>query len=129
MGYFVDIRNGKMIAGNSAAGALAAAALASAAKWFQKKIGWKMHVKLGNGCTKHLHVKEYLREDLQKSCSVQIAKVLLQYLESFVMLYQYTKERIKWLKLRKNAAHQCSSWVVCNIIINSHEILEFFRLG
>ena len=127
MGYFVDIRNGKMIAGNSAAGALAAAALASAAKWFQKKDWMEDACQIGEWLYEAFTCKGISTGGPTEILQCPDSESSFAILESFVMLYQYTKDD-KWLKASQDAAHQCSSWVVAyNYQFPRNS--EFFRLG
>ncbi|MBO4216704.1 MAG: hypothetical protein J5940_02030 [Clostridia bacterium] len=126
-GQLVDVENGEMMVGTSAAGAMAPGALAKARRCF----GDGRYLDVAERSAEYLY-ENYLRRGFTNGGPAEIlcaadSESAFALLESFVALYEETGKPV-YLERAEQAAHFCSSWVVSYSYLFPETSL-FGRLG
>jgi len=111
LGQLVDLYTGDILVGNSTSAAISSAGLAKSWKFFNDEKYLKAAKEIAEQYYMRDLSKGYTTGGPGEAAQCPDSESAFGLLESFVILYELTKEN-KWLEYAKDSAANCSSWVV-----------------
>jgi len=126
-GQYVDIHTGKMLVSMTCSGASCVGGLAMASRYFENPAYLEVAKDAGEYYYREFVLRGVTTGGPGDNMTAPDSESSYALVESFVLLYEHTKEK-KWLKYARDAANQFSSWVMTYAFIFP-ENCEFARLG
>lgn len=111
IGQFLNMNTDEIIMGGTASAAIAAGALALAYDYFGEKVYLEIAIALGNDYYENYLAKGIVNGGPGEICQAPDSESAFGMLESFVQLYETTKEEI-WLSRAKECFEYAITWVM-----------------